>query len=480
MTSNAYSMDGKTFAFEATVGSAPAIGSYVTLSVDNGRLYLGQLIEVSVGASNPKTGRLITGHGTLMARLDADQPADLDGSDAFGDGELAPADSSVVATHLSASSGSSARVELGSLQNMATVPASLHAKGFDRHTFLCGQSGSGKTYTLGVVLERLLLDTAITMAVIDPNSDFVNLGTLRPQPETGLSVEDYRDLSERYDKVASGIHVFGGEGAPKRLRALYGRLSLEQQTMILGIDPFTNAEEYNAFLRTVRTLEGTEYSLDDVMAAVRSSFDDDVRRLGLRIDNLGIADQTIWAGADETVKDLLPNDWRMLVADTGSLPSAHEGSIAAAGLLGFLWDQRHARQPLLIVIDEAHNICPQNPVDSNQALATEHVVRIAGEGRKYGLYLLLSTQRPAKVHENVLSQCDNLLMMRMNSAADIQTLTETFSYAPPGLVAQAAGFGLGEGLAAGKIAPAPLLFKSGQRFTVEGGTDVPSSWAQTR
>ena len=47
-------------------------------------------------------------------------------------------------------------------------------------------------------------------------------------------------------------------------------------------------------------------------------------------------------------------------------------------------------------------------------------------------------------------------------------------------VAQAAGFGLGEGLAAGKIAPAPLLFKSGQRFTVEGGTDVPSGWAQTR
>ncbi|MET8776363.1 hypothetical protein AB0H49_16015 [Nocardia sp. NPDC050713] len=34
---------------------------------------------------------------------------------------------------------------------------------------------------------------------------------------------------------------------------------------------------------------------------------------------------------------------------------------------------------------------------------------IAAEGRKYGLWLLLSTQRPSKVHPGILSQCDNLL-----------------------------------------------------------------------
>ena len=91
--------------------------------------------------------------------------------------------------------------------------------------------------------------------------------------------------------------------------------------------------------------------------------------------------------------------------------------------------------------DEAHNVCPQNPTDPNQALATEHVVRIAGEGRKHGLYLFLSTQRPSKVHQNVLSQCDNLILMKMNSAIDIRTLVETFSYAPASLVERAAGFG---------------------------------------
>ena len=107
-------------------------------------------------------------------------------------------------------------------------------------------------------------------------------------------------------------------------------------------------------------------------------------------------------------------------------------------------------------------------------------MRIAGEGRKFGLYLLLSTQRPSKVHQNVISQCDNLLLMKMNSAADLRSLSETFSFAPSGLIDLASGFQLGEGLAAGKIAPDPILFKSGRRLTLERGSDVPSTWVRPR
>jgi hypothetical protein len=57
---------------------------------------------------------------------------------------------------------------------------------------------------------------------------------------------------------------------------------------------------------------------------------------------------------------------------------------------------------------EAHNICSVDPRDEVGRLSTDTVVQIAAEGRKYGLYLLTSTQRPHKVHENVVSQCDNL------------------------------------------------------------------------
>jgi len=45
----------------------------------------------------------------------------------------------------------------------------------DRHTLLRGQSGSGKTYSLGVILERLLIETDLRLVILDPNSDFVRL-----------------------------------------------------------------------------------------------------------------------------------------------------------------------------------------------------------------------------------------------------------------------------------------------------------------
>ena len=98
--------------------------------------------------------------------------------------------------------------------------------------------------------------------------------------------------------------------------------------------------------------------------------------------------------------------WRSEIVPT--LPSPRSGPPP------LLWRNRARRQPCLIVIDEAHNVCPRQPADTVTALATNYASLIAAEGRKFGLYLLTSTQRPQKVHDEVLSQCDNLLLMRMN------------------------------------------------------------------
>jgi DNA helicase HerA-like ATPase len=121
-------------------------------------------------------------------------------------------------------------------------------------------------------------------------------------------------------------------------------------------------------------------------------------------------------------------------------------------------------------------VCPRLPEDRLTALATEDAVRIAGEGRKFGLYLLLATQRPDKVHPNVLSQCDNLVLMRMNSAADLSAVGEVFSFVPAGLLERATTFRQGEALVAGKISSHPALIRFGERVSEEGGADVPATW----
>src|SRR5699024_11705944 len=102
-------------------------------------------------------------------------------------------------------------------------------------------------------------------------------------------------------------------------------------------------------------------------------------------------------------------------------------------------------------------------------------VQIAAEGRKYGLHLLTSTQRPHKVHENVVSQCANLLLMRMNSQADISSLGRLLSFVPPGLMAGATSFRLGQALVAGRFTPHAAYVTIGERVSAESGADVPDT-----
>ena len=80
----------------------------------------------------------------------------------------------------------------------------------------------------------------------------------------------------------------------------------------------------------------------------------------------------------------------------------------------------------------------------------------------------------------MLSQCDNLVLMRMNSAADIAHLTGLFSYVPASLIERSTVFRQGEALVAGGIVGHPTFVRVGGRITQEGGSDVPADWAADR
>ena len=149
----------------------------------------------------------------------------------------------------------------------------------------------------------------------------------------------------------------------------------------------------------------------------------------------------------------------------------------ALTLLEARWARRAERQPMLIAVDEAHNVLPASTTDPLLAAAADVGVLIAGEGRKFGMHLFVATQRPGKVHPNVVTQCDNLVLMRMNGEADIAVLETMFSHVPAAMLREAVGFGLGQALLAGPISPVPRLARIGRRITAEGGGDVPANWA---
>jgi uncharacterized protein len=514
----ALSTDGQTFRFLAPVAFPLQIGGYVALRTRDGVAYLGQItqkslleregpelsVEGDAGLGGEVDGFRVTqtafrvrlqqvaGSGVLLGRQTGEGIVPSTASDVFEDAAIAAAETAIVEAYLQGRARGKATLDIGTLRaGDGHGRAALLATGFDRHTFLCGQSGSGKTYGLGVVLERLLMETDLRIVIVDPNSDFVRLAEARSwdEAERGfrgeLDAEGYGVLRERYLAGTQQVRVLRparhGTHPADPLRIRFSDLWPAVQGMVLQLDPLADREEFNTFRRIVARLGDRPYSLADLQAAATADLSADARQVALRIANLGVAEWDVWAEEDEpALSSLSSGDWRAMVLDVGGLTHPDERSLVAMAALNYLWRRREERAPVLVVIDEAHNVCPQQPADRIQAAATELAIQIAGEGRKFGIYLLLSTQRPQKLHANVLSQCDNLLLMRMNSAADVDHLAATFSFVPPALLATASSFVQGEALAAGKIVPCPLLARFGGRISPEGGSDIPADWAAPR
>jgi DNA helicase HerA-like ATPase len=282
------------------------------------------------------------------------------------------------------------------------------------------------------------------------------------------------ELVARYRGATRGVRIFSRDHEPLRLR--FGDLSPEARAAVVGLNPLADREEYSAFAHLAEQGD----SLADVRDAAVVDLSDAGRQIALRIDNLGVRNWGVWAHSGESsVLDALNGEARAVVIDLSSLDTPEEQALASAAVLTQLWRRRAERRPTLVVIDEAHNVCPVQTSLPLQHGGRDHVVRIAGEGRKYGLHLLLVTQRPDKLEPNALTQCDNLILLRLNGAADVNRLAAAFSFVPPPLLGEAPSFAKGEALIVGGIVARPTRAAFEGRLSPEGGGDAPTHWARS-
>jgi uncharacterized protein len=468
----ATSVDGRRFTFQASLHELQfQTGGYVVLEGDGGRR-LGQVLTMSTASETGQNLGLEVIKSSVQIRLARGEGVILDGDlRPFHDAVVRPAQTGEVEGWLDSIRPNRSALTIGQLLLAPGVTAALDAGGFNRHTFMCGQSGSGKTYSLGLVLEQLLVGTSLRMIILDPNSDYIRLSEVRESADPAVAAA--------YAGAASGVSVWQNEPeAEHPLQMQFRDLDAASQAAVLGLDPIRDREEYAALSGLLAASDKGRAMISGPDALLTSD-NPDTRRLGLRASNLGVLDWSIWSRGRgrSVVEELEEPTSRCLVIDLGSLDTINEQRLIAETVLSTLWRNRSRRQPCLIVIDEAHNVCPAQPADAVMALATNYASLIAAEGRKFGLYLLTSTQRPQKVHEEVLSQCDNLLLMRMNSEADLGLLRDAFSFVPEGLIQRATTFRQGESLVAGKFVPHPTYVRFGQRVSQEGGADIPTSWA---
>ena len=441
------SPDGRAFQFGGARGTWLEAGAFVTVRDGEGT-QLAQIDDVtySMGAVAQGTGRLLglLTDGTLDNRVGW----------AFDSAELAPARPEEIAA-LQESAG--ATLEIGAFLATDASPARLLPHRFNRHTFWVGQSGSGKTYALGVVLEQLLIHTALPIVIFDPNADFVRLGDAAQSDTHAAGVLAERDIRILRPSTGS-LHV------------RFVDLSPLSKGAVLHLSPLEDRAEFNELVHLEESLGALR--AEDIVPSLLAGGTTAALDLAARLENLRVTDWTVWAGGSTSAVDVIETRPDATVLDLGGFEHPDEPLVVAMAVLDDLWAKRESRRPVLIVIDEAHNLCSPEHTDPLHVAVRERIIQIAAEGRKFGLWLLLSTQRPSRVHPSIISQCDNLALMKMTSPVDLDELGTIFGFVPPAMFARAPRFRQGEALFAGGFAPAPTMVRMGQRLTPEGGADV--------
>lgn len=182
------------------------------------------------------------------------------------------------------------------------------------------------------------------------------------------------------------------------------------------------------------------------------------------------------------VSSWVGHDKQLSIVDVSELPSDVAGDVV--GLMirivydTLLWASNLAIsgkiQPLLLVIDEAHRFIP----DGEDGSCHRVVTKVAKEGRKYGVGLMIVTQRPSEVDATVLSQCGTMIALRTTSPQDRARVAAAFPDDLGGLVDLLPSLRTGEGLFVGEAMFVPSRIRIRRSLAASGGTDpdVVAGW----
>ncbi|MGO9119176.1 MAG: ATP-binding protein [Desulfomonilaceae bacterium] len=493
------------------------LGDYVILTHDGKKLF-GQ-IETSEENNNRRVHR-----GTLLRTVSEPagplHPVLNEGSSdrvAFSGGQVELAGAYVLEQYVSTPIDKNYPLFVGTLSQVYASPpieVVLNHGGFGHHTALFGQSGSGKSFALGRLLEELLRSDSFRIVLLDPNSDYRKIlhtekkdkvrelwqkvpgwdrGTSRDKAKNAhisKADKDYNDYQSWLDEHSDRICIFTHQKAvpeieTERAFAIKLRLSdvdVAYQASLLHLNPVHHPGELSAYRDAVGKFQDSAYDAYKIEEVLKeySPRSPDIARVLSRLQNARLSSLSIWETIHTTSETLNPSssliaalkskEWQLLELDIGDLKPV-EKQLVSFTILERLWDQhkQESQRPTLIVIDEAHHLVPRGS-DSPQAVATANIINeIAGEGRKYGLFLLVASQAPSKLHPFTLSQCSNLILMKMQYETDLAVVRDAFSQVPAGAFDQAKAFQIGEALIIGnELVRSPLCFRFVPRRSMEG------------
>jgi hypothetical protein len=193
-------------------------------------------------------------------------------------------------------------------------------------------------------------------------------------------------------------------------------------------------------------------------------------------------DGEIKADLDQLARDWVGHDRPVTIFDVSGLPSEILSTVVGT-MLRIVYDTLFwaqdlpvggRQQPLLVVIDEAHRFLPEG----GDTPAHRTVSTIAKEGRKYGVGLMLVTQRPSEIDSTVLSQCGSMIALRVTNSADRAKVAAALPDDLGGLADLLPSLRTGEGLFLGEAMAIPSRVRVRKALKKPIGDDpkLPEAW----
>jgi uncharacterized protein len=171
-----------------------------------------------------------------------------------------------------------------------------------------------------------------------------------------------------------------------------------------------------------------------------------------------------WDGKSDpftaVVSQLVGGEHPVRIVDLSGVPNEVAG-VASALIARTLFNlkvwqtpEERAADPVLLVCEEAHRYVP-NRGEAQYEAAQEAIRRVAKEGRKYGVGLLLVSQRPSEVEETVLSQCNSWIVLRVTNDSDRDHVKAILPDSMAGLTKMLSGLRRQEAIFVGQAAMLP-------------------------
>lgn len=128
--------------------------------------------------------------------------------------------------------------------------------------------------------------------------------------------------------------------------------------------------------------------------------------------------------------------------------------------------------PILLVYEEAHKYVPNSDLAKFRS-SRKSIERIAKEGRKYGITLLLATQRPSELSETIFSQCNNFIAMRLTNPNDQIYVKKLLPDTLGNLIDKMPSLKAGEALLIGESVVIPSIVQIDPCNTPPSSNDIP-------